>query len=403
MVVAPQPRSGRIAELDALRGMAVIGIAWMNVHAFALPVQAYYNPLAWGGEGALDRLVWAAGFVFIEDKFRTLFAMLFGAGCLILLDRGRASVGSRRAWRAHYARMAVLFAFGLIHATLLANNDILRAYALAGLALPLIASLSPRALVAVAIGLMALHAGGGIVTFGSGLYDWYAGRVSSDASFFMERNFGRDQAAISYMLDRGQETLGERIVRRLEGIPAQLSAIAASLPLNLSAIVLGMAFWRSGMLAGRWRTFRLQRLAALCALIALPALLALAWFVAESGFPGALTGAASLVLSAPFDTLLGVSYAALAMAFFARGEFVTRQLAAVGRLSLTNYLMTSVILAAIFADWGCGLFGEVGRAEAFAISLVPIAAILAWSPPWVARFGQGPFERLWRETSRLLG
>ncbi|AOL22304.1 uncharacterized protein Ga0102493_111275 [Erythrobacter litoralis] len=403
MVVAPQPSSGRIAELDALRGIAVIGIVWMNVHVFALPIQAYYNPLAWGGESPLDRLVWAASFVFVEDKFRTLFAMLFGAGCLILFDRGRAASGPGKAWRAHYARMAVLFAIGLVHAILLANNDILRAYALAGLALPLLAPLSPRALVAVAIGLMALHVGAGIVTFGGGLYDWHMGRFSSDATFFMERNFGTDPAAVSFMLERGQETLRERVVRRVEGMPGQLSAIAASLPLNLSAIALGMAFWRGGMLAGRWRTFRLQRLAAVCALVAVPALLALAWFVAESGFPGALTGAASLVLSAPFDTLLGIAYAALAMAFFTPGGFATRRLATVGRLSLTNYLMTSVILASIFASWGFGLFGTVSRAEAFAFGFVPIMAMLAWSPTWIARFGQGPLERLWRGISGLFG
>lgn len=403
MVVAPQPRSGRIAALDALRGIAVIGIVWMNVHVFALPSQAYYNPIAWGGEGTIDRVVWAASFVFVEDKFRTLFAMLFGAGCLILLDRGRAASGAVRAWRAHYARMSVLFAIGLVHATLFANNDILRAYALAGLALPLLAPLAPRALVAVAIGLMALHLGGGIVTFGSGLHDWYSGRMASDASFLMERNFGSDPAALSFMVERGQETLGERIGRRIEAIPAQLSAIAASLPLNLSAIALGMAFWRSGMLAGRWRTFRLQRIAAVSAMVALPVLFGLAWCVAESGFPGALTGAASLVFSAPFDTLLGIAYAAIGMALFAPGGFVTRLLAAVGRLSLTNYLMTSVILAGIFASWGLGLFAEVGRAQAFALSFVPIVAMLAWSPAWAAHLGQGPFERLWRGVSRLIG
>ena len=55
-----------------------------------------------------------------------------------------------------------------------------------------------------------------------------------------------------------------------------------------------------------------------------------------------------------------------------------------------------MILAAIFASWGLGLFGEVTRWQAFALGLVPMAAMLAWSPIWLARFGQGPFERLWR-------
>jgi len=123
----------RIRALDALRGLAVIGIVGMNVHAFALPGPAYYNPLSFGGTMAVDRWVWLVSFVFIEDKFRTLFAMLFGAGCLILLEKGGSAKGTGH-WRAHFARMAVLFIIGLIHATLLASNDVLRAYAIAGLA-----------------------------------------------------------------------------------------------------------------------------------------------------------------------------------------------------------------------------------------------------------------------------
>ncbi|MFU7529044.1 DUF418 domain-containing protein [Qipengyuania sp. ASV99] len=387
----------RIVELDALRGAAVVGIVWMNVYNFALPAQAYYNPIVWGGGAELDRMVWAVSFVFIEDKFRTLFAMLFGAGCLILLERS----GERR-WRPHSARMAVLFAIGLAHSVLLASNDVLRAYALAGFALPFLAHLSARELYAIAIGLVAVHFGAGMIVFGSAVVDFLAGRAGSDAALFAERNFGADEAAVRYTYALGQEGLAERIARRSANIPDQITVIAAAVPLNLAAMTLGMGLWKSGMLKAEWRTFRLQRLAAICALASIPVLLLLAWWTADSGFPGALAGAGSLVLSAPFDMLLGVTYASLAMAFFQPGGPVTQRLAATGRLSLTNYLMTSVILAAIFATWGLGLFGEVSRAGAFALSFVPIASMIAWSPHWVERLGQGPFERLWRAGGRWL-
>ena len=397
-MVAPTSEPVRIAELDALRGLAVIGIVWMNVYVFALPFQAYYNPDVWGGASAADRIVWAASFVFVEDKFRTLFAMLFGAGCLILLERGGA-----RPWRAHYARMAVLFVIGLAHALLLASNDVLRAYALAGLAVPLLAPLGHRTLYMIAIGLVALHVGSGIVIFGSALVDHYAGRDASEAALYVARRFGADEAAVRHALELGREGIVERTLRRGSEIPAQMSAMLASVPINLAAMVLGMGLWKHRMLAGEWRTFRLQRLAAISAVIALPALLVLAWWVSEHSFAPATVASAALVLSAPFDTLLGLAYAALAMAFFASGGAVTERLAKVGRLSLTNYLMTSVILGAIFASWGLGLFGMVSRVQAFALSFVPIAAMLAWSPPWVARLGQGPFERVWRWASARLG
>jgi uncharacterized protein len=103
-MTAPDPSPvQRIPALDALRGLAVIGIVGMNALAFALPSPAYYNPLSFGGVGAADYWVWLGSFVFIEDKFRTLFAMLFGVGCLILLEKGCAPMRWRgwrcRCWR----------------------------------------------------------------------------------------------------------------------------------------------------------------------------------------------------------------------------------------------------------------------------------------------------------------
>lgn len=395
MVTPSDP--GRIIALDALRGIAVIGIVGMNVHAFALPGPAYYNPLSYGGVGRLDHWVWLTSFIFIEDKFRTLFAMLFGAGCLILLERGGAKL-----WRAHYARLVVLFAIGLVHATVLVSNDVLRAYALAGIALPLFAGLSARALVVTALGFVVVHLALGLTAFGGALVDFHMNRSGTEALLFAERQFGRDPAVITMLLEQGREGLGDRIARRSDGIPAQLTTLLASLPLNLAAIALGMGLWKGGMLKDTWRAFWLQRLAAGSALAALPALLALAAWMEAEGFAAAVVGPAALVISAPFDMLLAVSYAALAMAFLNKDSGLTHRLAMVGRLSLTNYLMTSVILSAIFASWGLGLFGEVTRWQSFALGLVPVAAMLVWSPPWVARLGQGPFEWLWRSGARLL-
>ena len=401
---APQPvppAAERILALDALRGVAVIGIVGMNVIAFAMPGPAYYNPMSFGGTGPVDYWAWLASFVFIEDKFRTLFAMLFGAGCLILIERAQAN-GSPKPWRAHYARMAVLFVIGLVHATLLASNDVLRAYALAGLALPLLAGLNASALVTVSLGLLGVHLFLGLALLGPSMAAWLTGREGSEMLLWAERQFGRDPAPITALLEQGREAFGARVVRRALAIPAQMTALVVALPLNLSAIALGMGLWRGGMLKGEWRTFRLQRVAGIAALVALPGLLGLAGWLVGTGFPAALVGPVALLLSAPFDMALALSYAALAMAFLGGPGAVTARLANVGRLSLTNYLMTSVIRSAIFASWGLGLFGEVTRWQAFALGLVPVAGMLLWSPLWVETIGQGPFERLWRRAARAV-
>lgn len=387
--------SSRIAGLDALRGFSVIGIVLMNVLAFAMPAAAYYNPRAWGGDGPLELLAWAVSFVLVEDKFRNLFAMMFGAGVIILLDRNEA-----RPLRAHYARMAVLLAIGWLHALLLSSTDVLRLYAICGLALPLVRGWPVRRLWCVAAGLMALHlAAGGWIAWG--WLDYWrqvVGGLADPAPLRpAEMAFGADAEAIARGLELGREGFADRLARRLDPLP-MLPALLAVLPATLAAMLAGIALWRMRLLAGEWPRARPLRLAAACALVAVPPLAALASWAIAAGLPGVVVGANALLFSAPFDLLLAVGYATLAMALFARGA--PRSLVAVGRLALTNYLATSVVLCLLFNSWGLGLFGAVSRFGAYVLALVPVALMLAWSRPWLMRFRQGPAEWLWRSLAQ---
>ncbi|MDJ0979449.1 MAG: DUF418 domain-containing protein [Erythrobacter sp.] len=386
MVTTEQER-GRIIELDALRGLAVIGIVWMNVYIFALPSQAYYNPLSWGGDSAIDYTVWWVSFVFVEDKFRTLFAMMFGAGVAILMERG-----GERPNRAHYARMLVLFGIGLAHGILLADNDVLRAYALAGLALPLFMRLRPRYLIAIVLALIFVH-----IVIGT----FYA---AAQKPQYWEMNFGTHPFGLEVTYARGEEAFGERLDRRLDRLLRTTIVMIASIPLNLASMLVGLAAWKSGMLAAKWPYTRLLIVASLAIATSAFALIYYANEAVASGYAGVTIAENSLLLSAPLDLLMGAGYAAAAMALFqfARSSLPVRVLADAGRLSLTNYLLTSVILATLFASWGFGLFGTVSRSEALLFSFVPIAVMLVFSPIWLRKFGQGPFERAWRGVAGLL-
>nr|WP_272914675.1 DUF418 domain-containing protein [Aurantiacibacter rhizosphaerae] len=165
-----------------------------------------------------------------------------------------------------------------------------------------------------------------------------------------------------------------------------------------------MAFWRCGLLAGQWEARRAMRLGLICASASLPVLMALAGWTMNSGFDPIVTAANVLVWSAPFDLALGVAYAAFAMALFGsslKEHRSTMLLAAAGRMALTNYLSTSLIFAVMFAGWGLGLFAEVSRGQALLLCLVPTAAILAWSAPWLRHFRMGPAEWLWRSLADL--
>lgn len=401
MFARPHHSKDRIIALDALRGLAVIGIVLMNVYVFAMPQQAYLNPMAWGEGSWSDLVIWGVSFVFVEDKFRTMFAMLFGAGVFMILSRdGDGKLAS------HFRRMGVLFVIGLVHAVMLANNDILRGYAMAGLLLPIFIKLSERWLIAAAALLLAVHVSGAFAIMGG--MSAYAEQVQQQplsdpaVALFANQNYGADPAAIAGSLARGQEGLMERIPRRVDRIPATTGFIMASIPLNLAAMLIGIVLWKSGLLSAQWSIHRLRVLAMRAVFFSLPVLLLLMVMATMSEFAPLVMGVNGLFLSEPFDLLLGVGYAALAMAMFQSlrpNSALIWRLAAAGRLSLTNYLMTSLILAFLFASWGLGWFATIDRLQAMAIALIPIGLILIWSKPWLSHHRYGPFEWVWRTAS----
>src|SRR4028118_575312 len=116
MTAATEPPP-RIATLDIVRGIAVMGILAMNIVAFAMPFQAYMNPLAYGLETSADFVSWVVSFIFIDGKMRGLFSFLFGASMLLVIESAQA--GGQSAASIHYRRMFWLLVFGPIHLSLI--------------------------------------------------------------------------------------------------------------------------------------------------------------------------------------------------------------------------------------------------------------------------------------------
>ena len=140
---------GRIAMLDTIRGVAVMGILTMNIVSFAMPEAAYMNPAAYGGHDGVDLAIWVFNFVLFDGKMRGLFSLLFGASTLLVIES--AAAAGRNPARAHYARMFWLFGFGAAHLWLIWSGDILTHYALVGCIAYFFRKLEPHKLVPIAI------------------------------------------------------------------------------------------------------------------------------------------------------------------------------------------------------------------------------------------------------------
>lgn len=113
----PGAEAKRLATLDFVRGVAVLGIVIANVPAMAhTHLAAIWPPAQSGGASAADRLVWLAQFVLIDGKLRGLFTLLFGASMMLFAQRSAAS-GNREMLQAR--RLGWLLVFGLAHLLLL--------------------------------------------------------------------------------------------------------------------------------------------------------------------------------------------------------------------------------------------------------------------------------------------
>src|SRR6185436_4029750 len=120
----------RYEAIDLLRGVALLGILVMNIQMFAMPTAAYFNPTALGDRGPVDFYVWVGSHLFFDQKFMTIFSWLFGAG--IVLMTARAAGRGVKPAAFHYRRMLALVVFGLIHAYLIWDGDILVLYSICG-------------------------------------------------------------------------------------------------------------------------------------------------------------------------------------------------------------------------------------------------------------------------------
>ena len=119
--------SKRIANLDFIRGFALLGILVINVISFGLPITALFNHSTYGAENLLDWVVIVISSVFFEYKMMGLFSMLFGVGLIIFLDNAKQKV--KRPKLLSFWRNFLLLFFGVIHISIW-EGDILIIYAL---------------------------------------------------------------------------------------------------------------------------------------------------------------------------------------------------------------------------------------------------------------------------------
>ncbi|WP_242414609.1 DUF418 domain-containing protein [Sphingomonas panni] len=401
-MTAPRPPAAadRIVTLDVVRGVAVIGILFVNILSFALPDTARLNPYAGGMQGPADLWAYFATMIAFDGKMRGLFSFLFGASLLLVVDRAEAAGADPAA--VHYRRMGWLFALGLAHATLLWAGDILMHYALVG---------------SVAFAFRR-HSPGRLVAFGCGfaVVTWlFLGMIAM--SYLAMRSAGTPAAARGLRdLDNGfgipaPAVLAQEVALFRGGYTGilhhNLTEVATTLYNvlfigfeTLGYMLFGMAALRSGMLTGGWSRQRLARWVLTGIGIGGAGYAALTGWLLARGIDTGTVLIGPFALTPPLRAVMIPGYAAAIMMAASRGGAITRRFAAVGQMALSNYLLTSLVMCLVFYGWGLGQFASWPRVSLYLPVLAIGALMLLWSQPWLTRHRFGPFEWLWRSLAR---
>jgi uncharacterized protein len=150
MGFAPVARKDRIDVLDILRGIAILGIFYLNIPLMGNSGSLQANDIRSIGWSGTDQIVWSIVDVVGEGTQRGLLEMLFGAGMMVLAARAMEPDGPVAVADLYIRRNLWLLAFGLFDVFVLGwIGDILHSYALAALFLFPFRMLKPRTLVAI--------------------------------------------------------------------------------------------------------------------------------------------------------------------------------------------------------------------------------------------------------------
>ncbi len=390
--IAPTSPSERIIALDVLRGVAVLGILIMNIQSFAMIEAAYMNPKAYGDLQGLNYWVWMLSHIFADQKFIAIFAILFGAGIVLLTKRSESK--SQSAAGLHYRRTFWLLIIGLMHAYLLWHGDILVTYGICALIVFLFHKTSPNKL--LIIGLIT-------ISMASLIYFLLAWSVQYWPQEAVQNTMASWKPGEEYIAGEIEIYQGGWLKQMAHRIPSSLYFqsfvfVIRNGWLSGGLMLLGMVLFKRGVLTAQCSKGFYLKSACLGFGVGLPILIygvyrnfSADWsldFFMFLGWQFKYWG--SLFLSFGYIALIMFIYKSI------QSERVFRPLAAVGRMAFTNYLLATIICTFIFYGHGLGLFGMLERKEQILIVIGVWVLQLIGSPIWLKYFKFGPIEWLWR-------
>ena len=375
----------RIDVADILRGIAIGGIVLIH---FIEHLNFYSFPEASSATmAAVNKSVWDTTFFLLAGKMYAIFSMLFGLSLFIQHDN-QAQQGVDFRLRFLW-RMVLLMLFGLFD-LLFYNGDILTVYAVCGVIVVPFVRASNKVLVAATI-LFALQPIE-IAYIIMGLIDPTTTSLDLGSSGLFK----------AILPAQSQGTIVDVAIKGLQnGFPVNYlwaiehGRMTQTIFLFLFGIYLGRKrlFYDEGNNVAIWKRVFVG------SIVAFGVLFPLYKLVPDMIATECIKESVTVMLNMWKNLAMMLLYVSGVVLLYYRtsARNFLQKIAPYGKMSLTNYLLQSIIGGFVFYNWGLGLYRYSGHTTSLLLGMLCVALQYIFCCWWLKRHSHGPFEALWRK------
>lgn len=400
MPAAIKSQHSRIETIDIVRGLALLGILFVNIQTYSLfsflkPGQVYN--LGFDKPATYDPLQFAISLL-IRNEFYCIYSFLFGFGFYMMFRKNELQ--GLDATAIYKRRLYTLLIIGLIHGLVFWFGDVLHKYALIGFSLLYFNKKSVAVIIKWMIGLFLF-----VIIYQVCREIFFAKTATQLAA----ENY-QSETAFMHLIDVWQHgSFGEVMeLQRKEVMLRWLKDLDNGLPSIVQAQILFLA----GLVAGKLNLFSSikenkteSRLMSMV-LFSIPPAIALKGLYCMGKMevdilPQALQPYQTLIYSlCSFTGSLLLVMVYLPLLFILLRNNTSRVftwIGKAGKMGLTNYLTQTAICMALFYGYAGGLSGKLTLFQSVLIAVFIYSVQVIYSNAWLNKHASGPLEMLWKK------
>jgi uncharacterized protein len=380
----------RLHVVDALRGFALMAIALLhNIEHFDF----YFTPVnlpAW--MPPIDKAVWETLFFLFAGKAYAIFSVLFGLTFFIQSDN-QAKKGKR--FRARFAwRLFLLFCFSLFNA-MFYQGDILGTYAIIGFVLIPASLLNTKTVFWLAILLMLQP------------YEWLNVLSATQQQPGMPL---ADPPSWKYFGQMAPYITGHSFWDTIVGNLTNGRKAVALWTWESGRTLQTAALFMLGMLAGRKSLFtisdnsnRFWKKVLMYAVIVFFPIYYCSKNLTIFTTSAAVTRPLEIIISSWSNLAFMLILMSGFFLLFQKKTFhrILNVFSPLGRMSLSNYVIQSILGSFIYYGYGLGLYQYTGSTYSVLIGISLISFQIYFSRWWLKHHQQGPLESIWHRLTWL--